>query len=58
MEAVREVVHTRGDFVRALHGFSGDGFGRALNRPAPPPEVPLQHGQLLTDVIVQLPRDP
>ena len=58
MEAVREIVHARGDFLGALHRFSGDGFGMALNRPTQQLEVDLQHRQLLADVVVQLPRDP
>ena len=46
------------DFLDALHGFGGDGFAMALKGPIQQLEVDLQHGQLLADVVVQLPRDP
>ena len=58
MEAMREIVDARADFLSTFQRFGRSGFVMAVRRPPQQLQLDRQYGQLLADVVVQLPRDP
>ena len=56
---MREVVHARADFLGAFHRFGSSASVMAVRRPRSTVFSSIvSTGQLLTDVVVQLARDP
>src|SRR6188472_2543410 len=57
MKAMREIVHARADVLSAFERFGSSGFVMAVRRPPQQLQLDRQYGQLLADVVVQLPGD-